>query len=77
MKGKYMKYKIVLDTVSDVTTFVKNVITEKDANVTVTDNRGLRVNAKSLMGMLYALEFDELWCESDTEIYEKIRQWVR
>ena len=72
-----MKYKIVLDTVSDVTTFVKNVITEKDANVTVTDNRGLRVNAKSLMGMLYALEFDELWCESDTEIYEKIRQWVR
>lgn len=72
-----MKYKIVLDTVSDVNTFVKNVTTAKEANVTVTDNRGLRVNAKSLMGMLYALEFDELWCESDTEIYEKIRQWVR
>ena len=71
-----MKYKIVLDTVSDVTTFVKNVITEKEANVTVTDNRGLRVNAKSLMGMLYALEFEELWCESDTEIYEKIKDYV-
>ena len=72
-----MKYKIVLDTVSDVTTFIKNVTTEKEANVTVTDNNGLRVNAKSLMGMLYALEFEELWCESDTEIYEKIKQWVR
>lgn len=71
-----MKYKIILDTVSDVTTFVKNVTTAKDAEVTVTDNGGLRVNAKSLMGMLYALEFDELWCESDTEIYEKIRQFV-
>lgn len=71
-----MKYKIILDTVSDVTTFVKNVSTEKDAKITVTDNSGLRVNAKSLMGMLYALEFDELWCESDTEIYEKIRQFV-
>ncbi len=71
-----MKYKIVLDTVSDVTNFVKNVTTEKEATVTVTDNRGLRVNAKSLMGMLYALEFEELWCESDTEIYEKIKDYV-
>ena len=72
-----MKYKIVLDTVSDVTNFVKNVSFAKDATVTVTDGNSLRVNAKSLMGMLYALEFDELWCESDIEIYEKIRQWVR
>ena len=71
-----MTYKIILDTVSDVTTFVKNITSVADAIVTVTDNRGLRVNAKSLMGMLYALEFDELWCESDTEIYEKIRQFV-
>lgn len=76
MKGKDMKYKIVLDTVSDVTNFVKNVTTEKEANVTVTDNCGLRVNAKSLMGMLYALEFEELWCESDAEIYEKIKDYV-
>lgn len=72
-----MKYKIVLDTVSDVTNFVKNVSIARDATVTVTDGNGLRVNAKSIIGMLYALEFDELWCESDTEIYEKIRQWVR
>lgn len=71
-----MKYKIILDTVSDVNTFVKNVTKETNATVTVTDNRGLRVNAKSLMGMLYALEFDELWCESDTEIYEKIKEFV-
>lgn len=71
-----MKYKIVLDTVSDVTNFVKNVTTEKEANVTATDNRGLRVNAKSLIGMLYALEFEELWCESDIEIYEKIKDYV-
>lgn len=72
-----MKYKIVLDTVSDVTNFVKNVSIARDATVTVTDGNGLRVNAKSIIGMLYALEFDELWCESDIEIYEKIRQWVR
>lgn len=72
-----MKYKIVLDTVSDITNFVKNVSLATEAKVTVTDGCGLRVNAKSMIGMLYALEFEELWCESDTEIYEKIRQWVR
>ena len=72
-----MKYKIVLDTVSDITNFVKNVSLATEAKVTVTDGGGLRVNAKSMIGMLYALEFEELWCESDTEIYEKIRQWVR
>ena len=71
-----MKYRIILDTVSDVNTFVKNVTSEPKATVTVTDDRGLRVNAKSLMGMLYALEFDELWCESDIEIYDKIKQFV-
>ena len=70
------KYKIVLDTVSDVTNFVKNVSIARDATVTVTDGNGLRVNAKSIIGMLYALEFDELWCESDTEIYEKIKDYV-
>ena len=70
------KYKIVLDTVSDVNKFVSIANTFLNSTITVTDNNGLRVNAKSLMGMLYALEFEELWCESDTEIYEKIKDYV-
>lgn len=70
------KYKIVLDTVSDVNKFVSIANEFLNSIITVTDNNGLRVNAKSLMGMLYALEFEELWCESDTEIYEKIKDYV-
>jgi len=70
------KYKIVLDTVSDVNKFVSIANSFLNSTITVTDNNGLRVNAKSLMGMLYALEFEELWCESDTEIYEKIKDYV-
>ena len=70
------KYKIVLDTVSDVNKFVSIANEFLNSTITVTDNNGLRVNAKSLMGMLYALEFEELWCESDTEIYEKIKNYV-
>ena len=70
------KYKIVLDTVSDVNKFVSIANSVFNSTITVTDNNGLRVNAKSLMGMLYALEFEELWCESDAEIYEKIKDYV-
>lgn len=70
------KYKIVLDTVSDVNKFVSIANEFLNSTITVTDNNGLRVNAKSLMGMLYALEFEELWCESDTEIYEMIKDYV-
>ena len=47
-----MKYKIVLDTVSDITNFVKNVSLATEAKVTVTDGCGLRVNAKSMIGIL-------------------------
>ena len=45
-------------------------------NIVVTDNQGLRVNAKSVLGMLYALEFEELWCESDKDIYSKIEHYI-
>ena len=70
------KYKIVLDTVTAVNKFVGIANSIPNAVITVTDNNGLRVSAKSIMGMLYALEFEELWCESDEEIYEKIKEFV-
>jgi len=44
--------------------------------VTITDKQGLRVNGKSVLGMLYAMEFEELWCESDVEIYHLIEKFL-
>ena len=35
-----------------------------------------RVNAKSLLGMLYSLEFDELWVESKNDYYEELKQFI-
>ena len=63
-----MKAKIRLDTMHDAAKFV-NVTSQLDGQIIVSDQKGLRVNAKSLMGMLYALEFEELWCESENDIY--------
>lgn len=72
-----MRARLILDTVSDVTRFVE--ITKKlKQPITVTDGTGLKVNAKSLMGMLYALEFTDLLCETedDNDIYMAIKEFV-
>ena len=70
-----MKAKIRLDTMSDVQAFVR-IASLQCGNVYITDDSGLRVSAKSLLGALYALEFDELWCESEKDIYTAISHFV-
>lgn len=69
------KYKIRLDTLSDVNKFVK-ITSAINSKVTVTDNQGLTVNGKSILGMMYAMEFDELWCESEADIYQAIEKFL-
>ena len=70
-----MKAKIRLDTMSDVQAFVR-IASLQHGNVYITDDNGLKVSAKSLLGALYALEFDELWCESDNDIYHAIENFI-
>lgn len=54
--------KIRLDTTSDVQKFVKIANTIQE-DVFLKDSRKHCVNAKSLMGCLYSLEFEELYVE--------------
>jgi hypothetical protein len=70
-----MKAKIRLDTSNDAALF-SNICLLLPGHITVTDNKGLRINAKSILGMLYALEFEELWCESDFDIYSHIEKFI-
>lgn len=70
-----MKVKIRLDTGADAIKF-SNIASKLPGNIYVLDNAGLRVNAKSVLGMLYTLEFSELWCESDHDIYSHILDFV-
>ena len=70
-----MKVKIRLDTNADAIGFA-TLANKLGGNIVVTDNQGLRVNAKSVLGMLYALEFEELWCESDKDIYSRIEHYI-
>ena len=70
-----MKARIRLDTFPDVQRFV-SIATAQKGRVHITDDNGLKVSAKSLLGALYALEFDELWCESEEDIYHAIEDFI-
>ena len=71
-----MKYrdKILLETESSVLDFI-NAVSQVPCPVVVTDGEGMRVNAKSMLGMLYAMTFAEMWCECDKDIYMYIRDF--
>lgn len=70
-----MKNKITIDTMAAATELAA-IIKDVRGNVTITDNNGLRVSAKSLLGVLYAMEFQELWLESEADIYALIEKFV-
>ncbi len=70
-----MRIKIRLDTMSEVNSFVGDM-TKSNATVYLTDgNRDFIVSAKSLLGAVYSMEWDEIWCESDEDIYHIVSKY--
>ena len=70
-----MKYKIRLDTLTDVNNFVK-VATAYPGKITLTDGDNFTVNGKSLLGAMYTMEWDQIYCTSDKEIYHLIKDFI-
>lgn len=70
-----IKVKIRLDTFSDATHFVE-IASNLKGKIVITDGAGLCVSAKSILGALHAMEFENLWCESETDIYNEIKEFV-
>lgn len=70
-----MRNKIRLDTSMDARKFVE-ITSQLPGTIVVKDPTGLCVNAKSILGALHAMEFTELWCESEFDIYMKIQDFI-
>ena len=70
-----MAYKIRLDTVQDANEFAF-IAGQIKGNIIITDGNGLRVNGKSVLGALYAMEFSSLYCESDVDIYHRLNKFI-
>ena len=73
-----MKVRITLDTITDIGNFVVAVshATGKNDKVYVTDGDRCCINAKSFLGLIAARDFDELWCESEKDIYSSIKAFI-
>lgn len=70
------KIKIRLDTQTQVREFVDTANTIQ-GEVSLIDNANHRVNAKSILGCLYSLEFDEIYVISDDKnICAKFNEFI-
>ena len=70
-----MRYKIRLDTMADVNRFVA-MATKHQGKIVLTDDENYSVNGKSLLGAMYTFEWDQIYCESETEIYHLIKDFI-
>ena len=70
-----MRVRIRLDTLSDVHKFVAemNLVEEK---VWLEDDEGNCVSSKSLLGVLYSMEWDRIYCYCKTDISYKLMRWM-
>lgn len=70
------RYKIELVTYSDILKFVA-VAAKTEDTVKLLDGNGLCVNGKSLLGAIATVEWDSLYCESDSDLYAEIKDFVK
>lgn len=71
-----MRVKINLDTMTDINDFVK-AVTNYGGNVYLTDkDRNFIVSANSMLGAIYSMEWGEVWCESDDDIYHILSRFI-
>ena len=74
-KDEKMRYRIRLDTMSDVNNFVR-MASKNPGKITLTDGENFTVNGKSLLGAMYTMEWNQVFCESENEIYRLIKDYI-
>lgn len=70
-----MRQRISLDTMSDVQKFV-DVVSKVNSKVILEDNEGHRVSASSLLGALYSMEWECIYCHCEKDISGIILPWI-
>lgn len=79
MDGITSRLKIRLDTQAEVLKFV-NIADSCPSSIVlnIVDNDGMCVNARSVLGVLYAQEFKHMWLESNSDkIHTLFREFSR
>lgn len=72
-----MRVKLNLDTMSKVSRFIGEM-SKYGGNAYLTDgDRNFIVSAKSMLGAIYTMEWDEVWCESDEDIFQIVNKYMQ
>jgi hypothetical protein len=70
-----MKEKVNLDTMSKINAFV-TVCSRLDCKVDLIDGNGYRVSAKSLMGALATMDWNQVFIECEKDIYAYVQEFL-
>lgn len=71
-----MRIKLNLDTMAKVNHFVGDM-TKYSGSAFLTDkDRNFIVSAKSMLGAVYTMEWDEVWCESEEDIFHIVNKYM-
>ena len=70
-----MRNKIRLETLSEIKEFV-DIVTSVEGKVTLESSDGFKVNAKSFLAAMCTVEWTDLWCVSEEDIYTEIKKYV-
>lgn len=69
-------YKIELNTLNDIRKFIEKANTV-DEKLTLTNGDNFSVSAQSLMGAIYALEWNELYLVSHKDVYLLFQDFIK
>lgn len=70
-----MKQKIRLDTMTDIKKFVE-VANRLPYKITLQDNDGHCVSARSIIGALYSMEWSDIYCVSEADLSAYFIPWT-
>ena len=71
-----MRARIRLETMSDINKFI-NIVTPLPGKIVVKNSdEDFIINAKSIFVMICALNYNDLWCESENDIYSHIKDFI-
>ena len=71
-----MKVKIRFDTYSEAILLSQIASRFPAEKITITDGAGLRANAKSTLGVLSTLEYDEIWLECEKDRFSAFHDFI-
>ena len=70
-----MRARINIDTLSKINAFVA-ICAQLDCKVNLIDGEGYRVSAKSLIGAIATMDWNNVYAECEKDIYTHIREFV-